>query len=270
MANTDAPLASHKVATQEEWIAARTALLEKEKALTRARDELAAERRKLPWVKVEKPYVFDTPEGPKTLADLFRGRSQLIVKHFMLGPGWKEGCVGCSFEMDHIEGALIHIENHDVSLVAVSRAPLGEIAAFKARMGWQFRWVSSAGSDFNYDFHVSFTPEDMAAGRTRYNYRTQPVPIEELSGLSVFYKDEAGDIYHTYSAYARGAEEVLTSYMLLDLTPKGRNEAGPNHDLTDWVRHHDRYDAGGHVAPTGRYVPADGEAGCCSESSGSG
>lgn len=251
-----------RIATRDEWLAQRTALLAKEKALTRARDQLAAERRTLPWVPVEKDYVFDTTEGKKSLGDLFAGRSQLVVKHFMMGPGWTEGCVGCSFEVDHVEGALLHLEQHDVTYVAVARAPLPEILAFKARMGWRFAWVSSHGSDFNYDFGVSFTPEQMARGKGVYNYRETELPVEELSGLSVFAKDDAGRVYHTYSTYGRGAEEVLGAYIYLDLTPKGRNETGPRHDLTDWVRHHDRYGSTGHVAATGRYVDESAEA-CC-------
>lgn len=252
----------HRITSREEWLEARIALLAKEKQLTRLRDELAAERRALPWVRVEKDYLFHAPDGRKSLADLFEGRSQLIVKHFMLGPGWGEGCVGCSFECDHVEGALVHLEHHDVSYVAVARAPLAEIEAFRQRMDWRFRWVSSHGSNFNYDFNVSFTEAEMAAGRAYYNYRMAEVPLDELSGFSVFYRGDDGATYHTYSAYARGAEEVLGAYMYLDLTPKGRNETGPNHDLTDWVRHHDRYDSGGRVAPTGRYV-APAEAGAC-------
>ena len=253
----------HAVVSREQWLGARRALLEKEKALTRMRDAISAERRSLPWVRVEKEYLFETPEGQRTLADLFDGRSQLIVKHFMLGPGWGEGCVGCSFECDHVDGALVHLENHDVSYVAVSRAPLTEIEAFRRRMGWRFRWVSSFGSDFNYDFHVSFTPAEVAAGKAYYNYGLDDVSVEELSGLSVFVRNDRGEIFHTYSAYARGAEEVLGTYVYLDLTPKGRNEPGPNHDLTDWVRHHDRYGSGGHVDPSGRYVAQASADACC-------
>jgi predicted dithiol-disulfide oxidoreductase (DUF899 family) len=252
----------HAVVSEAEWTRARVELLKKEKEMTRLRDELSRQRRELPWRKVEKEYVFDTPEGRKTLADLFAGRSQLIVKHFMFGPGWKEGCVGCSFEVDHIEGALTHLENHDVSYVAVARAPLAEIEAFKKRMGWHFRWVSSYGSDFNYDFHVSFTPEQVAKGEAYYNYKVQSPGIDELSGNSVFYRNEAGEIFHTYSVYGRGNEEALGTYMYLDLTPKGRNETGRG-NLTDWVRHHDRYGAGGQVAETGRYVPASEGGECC-------
>jgi predicted dithiol-disulfide oxidoreductase (DUF899 family) len=184
----------------------------------------------------------------------------LIIKHFMFGSGWKEGCVGCSFEVDHIEGALVHLEHHDVTYVVVSRAPLPEIDAFKRRMGWRFKWVSSYGSDFNYDFHVSFRPHEIERGEVYYNYDMRKVGIEELSGRSVFYKDENDDIFHTYSSYGRGGDLMLGTYNILDLMPKGRNETGPNRNLTDWVRHHDRYDSGGHVAPIGRYVPADGSA----------
>jgi predicted dithiol-disulfide oxidoreductase (DUF899 family) len=242
------------VVSREEWLVARKQLLAKEKELTRLRDQLSAERRNLPWVKIDKLYVFDGPDGKETLADLFAGRSQLIVYHFMFGPGWKEGCVGCSFLADHIDGALVHLEHHDVTYVAVSRAPLPEIEAFKQRMGWRFKWVSSYNSDFNYDFHVSFTQDDIAKGEVYYNYDMRKVQSEELSGRSVFYKDANGDIFHTYSSYARGGDMFLGTYVFLDITPKGRNETGPNHDLTDWVRHHDRYDDGGFVDPTGRYV----------------
>jgi predicted dithiol-disulfide oxidoreductase (DUF899 family) len=235
----------HRVVSRDEWLAARKAHLAKEKELTRLRDQLSAERRELPWVRIEKLYVFDGPHGKETLADLFDGRSQLIIKHFMLGPGWQEGCVGCSFEVDHIEGALVHLEHHDVSYVVVSRAPLPEIEAFKRRMGWRFKWVSSYGSDFNYDFHVSFTPEEIEKGEAYYNYELRKVGIDELSGRSVFYKDANGDVFHTYSSYGRGGDLMLGTYNILDLMPKGRNEIGPNHNMTDWVRHHDRYASGG-------------------------
>jgi predicted dithiol-disulfide oxidoreductase (DUF899 family) len=247
----------NRIVTRDEWLAARKAHLAKEKELTHLRDQLSAERRELPWVRIEKNYVFAGPNGKETLAQLFDGRSQLIIQHFMFGPGWKEGCVGCSFSVDHIEGALVHLEHHDVSYVAVSRAPLPEIEAFKKRMGWRLKWVSSYGSDFNYDFHVSFKPEEIEKGKAYYNYEIRKVGIEELSGRSVFYKDENGGIFHTYSSYARGGDLMLGTYNILDLMPKGRNETGPNHNLTDWVRHHDRYDGGGHVAATGRYVPVD-------------
>jgi predicted dithiol-disulfide oxidoreductase (DUF899 family) len=233
-------MTQHQIVSRDEWIAARKELLRKEKDFTRLRDQLSAERRALPWVKVDKEYLFDTPSGRQSLGDLFHGRSQLVTKHFMFGPDWTDGCVGCSFEMDHIEGALVHLEHHDVSYVVVSRAPLAKIEAFRQRMGWRFRWVSSYGSDFNYDFHVSFTPEQVASGRAYYNYELRDVGIDELSGRSVFYRDEAGDIFHTYSSYARGGELFLSSYAVLDITPKGRDET-INGNLTDWVRHHDRY-----------------------------
>ena len=217
----------------------------------------------MPWVKVDKNYVFDTPHGKRTLADLFDGRSQLIVKHFMLAPGQKDGCVGCSFEIDHIEGALQHLEHHDVTFVNVARAPLAEIEPYKKRMGWNCKWVSSFGSDFNYDFDVSFTKEQLAKGEASYNYRTGTFPLEDLSGFSVFLKNDKGEIFHTYSTFGRGAEEVLGTYMLLDLTPKGRNENGPNYNLTDWVRHHDRYEERGHVNEKGQWVAAPALASCC-------
>lgn len=246
----------HRVVSRDEWLAARKELLAKEKEFTRLRDQLSAERRDLPWVKIDKPYVFDGPNGKETLPDLFGGRSQLIVRHFMFGPGWSEGCVGCSFEHDHIDSILIHLAQRDVSYVAVSRAPLPEIEAFKKRMGWRVKWVSSSGSDFNYDFHVSFTPDEIAKGEACYNYQMQKINGEELSGRSVFYKDADGDVFHTYSSYARGGEDMLTTYRLLDIVPMGRNEIGPRHNLTDWVRHHDRYGAGGLVDATGRYRAA--------------
>jgi predicted dithiol-disulfide oxidoreductase (DUF899 family) len=241
----------HNVVSREEWLKARTAHLAKEKELTRRHDELNRQLRELPWVKVEKPYVFDGPHGKETLADLFAGRSQLIVQHFMFGPGWKEGCVGCSFSADHMEGALPHLEHHDVSFVAVARAPLAEIAPFHKRMGWRFKWVSSYGSDFNYDYHVSFTKEEIAKRKVYYNFEETGFQSEEMSGRSVFYKDKAGDIFHTYSSYARGGDHLLGAYSYLDLTPKGRNES---RDMTEWVRHHDKYEAANTDEWTGRYV----------------
>lgn len=231
----------HPVVSREEWLAARTALLAKEKELTRLSERLAQERRALPWVKVEKDYVFDGPEGKETLADLFDGRTQLVVKHFMFGPDWSQGCVGCSFEMDQVQGALRHITHHDVAYAAVSRAPFPKIEAFRRRMGWPIKWVSSGANDFNYDFHVSFTPEEIATNAADYNYRQGASVADEMSGRSVFYKDEQGRIFHTYSSFARGGEVFLNSYAFLDITPKGRNETIRG-NLTDWVRHHDRYD----------------------------
>src|SRR5688572_28000904 len=196
----------NQIVSRDEWLAARQQHLIREKELTRLSDQLSAERRELPWVKVEKSYVFDGPEGKETFAALFEGRSQLIVQHFMLGPGWKEGCFGCSFGADHNDGALVHLEHHDVTFVAISRAPFPEIEAYKKRMAWRFKWVSSYGSDFNYDYHVSFTPEQIAQGKVYYNYAMRDSQGEELAGTSVFYKDENGDIFHTYSAYGRGDE----------------------------------------------------------------
>ncbi len=245
----------HPIVSQDEWLTSRKQLLVKEKEFTRLRDQLAAERRALPWVKIEKPYLFDGPDGKETLADLFGGRSQLIIKHFMFGPGWTEGCVGCSFELDHVDGILVHLEHRDVSYVAVSRAPLAEIDAFKKRMGWHTKWVSSSDSDFNFDFHVSFRPDEITKGEGYYNYEIRKIGVDELSGRSVFYKNVNGDVFHTYSSYGRGGEDLLGTYRLLDLVPKGRDETGPNRNLSDWVRHHDRYGDRGFVAPTGRWVP---------------
>ncbi len=239
---TESDLQSHPVVTREEWIKARQDLLAKEKAFTRQKDQLSAERRALPWVKVEEDYLFEGPDGHETFADLFAGRSQLIIQHFMFGPGWEEGCTGCSFGADHIEGALVHLEHHDVSVVVVSRAPLPEIEAYRQRMGWNFKWVSSFSSKFNFDYHVSFTEEDLKRPQNFYNYEMTDVDMDELDGHSVFYKDATGAIFHTYSCYARGGEELINTYNYLDLTPKGRNEPGPHFNLGDWVKRHDRYD----------------------------
>jgi predicted dithiol-disulfide oxidoreductase (DUF899 family) len=248
------------IVSRAEWLAARKELLIKEKQLTRQRDEIDRQRRALPWVKVEKNYIFEGPNGRQSLADLFENRSQLIVSHFMFGPSWKEGCVGCGFRSDHVDGTLAHLEHHDVSLVTISRAPLAEIEAFKKRMGWRFPWLSSYGTDFNYDYHVSFAKEE--GGKVYYNYDNRDFVSEELSGLSVFYKDQNGDIFHTYSTYGRGDEMVDTTYMYLDLTPKGRNETGPHYNLGDWVRHHDRYDVAGVVDAGGRFIAADSSCKC--------
>jgi predicted dithiol-disulfide oxidoreductase (DUF899 family) len=232
------------VVSQAEWLAARLELLAKEKEVTRARDAVAAMRRKLPWVKVEKPYVFESIDGPRTLADLFEGRSQLIVQHFMFGPEWEAGCVGCSFKADHVDAARVHLEHHDVSFAAISRAPLAKIDAYRRRMGWQFAWVSSSGSDFNFDFHVSFDKEAAAreGGKVAYNFTRIDYESDELPGQSVFYRDETGTVFHTYSTYARGDELLVGAYNYLDLTPKGRNEVGPSGTLMDWVKRHDEYD----------------------------
>ena len=236
----------NKIVSQDEWLAARKALLLKEKQFTHLRDEINAERLALPWVKIEKDYVFDTPTGKKRLADLFEGRSQLIIYHFMLEPGWAAGCPGCSFVSDHFDGALPHLEHHDVTLTAVSRAPLSEIAAYKKRMGWRFPWGSSSESDFNYDFHVSFDKEDIAQGRAEYNFTKldSSDASEEQPGLSAFYRDEADNVYHTYSSYTRGLEELIGTLMLLDRAPRGRNEKR----TMDFVRRHDEYEAPAHVS----------------------
>lgn len=230
----------HQIVSRDEWLAARRRHLQREKELTRLRDQLSAERRELPWARVEKPYLFDTPEGKQTLADLFDGRSQLIVYHFMFGPGWEEGCRSCSFVADHFDGMMSHLNARDVSMVVVSRAPLAELQAFKARMGWRFTWVSSYGSDFNADHHVSFTTDEMARGKVEYNYEMTEFPSEEAPGISAFYKDGDGTVFHTYSAYARGLDMLVGAYNVLDLAPKGRDEAGLPWTMA-WVRHHDRY-----------------------------
>jgi len=233
----------HKIVSQTEWLAARKALLAKEKEFSKARDRLSSARRDLPWVKVVKDYVFDSPQGKETLADLFGGKSQLIVYHFMLGPGWAQGCPSCSFLADHFDGAVIHLAQRDVSLVVVSRAPLAEIQAYKKRMGWKFKWVSSYGSDFNRDFHVSFTPEEKARGKVEYNYTMTEFPSEEAPGLSAFARNERGEIFHTYSSYARGLDILVGTYNFLDMAPKGRDEGALPWSMS-WVRRHDEYEAG--------------------------
>jgi predicted dithiol-disulfide oxidoreductase (DUF899 family) len=258
---TNTGIAEHKTVSHEHWLERRKQLLTKEKELTRLRDEINRQRLELPWEKVENQYAFEGPNGQESLADLFAGRSQLIIYHFMFGPGWKEGCVGCSFLADHIGGALVHLENHDVSLVVVSRAPLAEIEAYKKRMGWNFKWVSSNGNDFNYDYSVSFTPEQVAKGKVYYNYDERDFVSEELAGASAFYKAESGEIFHTYSNYARGGEMFLGTYNFLDIAPKGRNETGPRFDMGDWLRHHDRYGVGGYADAAGRHHQEKSE--CC-------
>ena len=228
----------HPTVSQSEWLAARKALLAKEKQFTKARDALSQQRRDLPWMKVEKNYTFDGPNDKETLADLFGSKSQLIVYHFMLGPDWKVGCPSCSYLADHFDGANIHLTQRDVSLVVVSRAPLAEIEAYQKRMGWKFKWVSSYGSDFNHDFHVSFTKGEMA-GEVDYNYAKGKFPSEEAPGLSAFIKDD-GAVFHTYSAYARGLDILLGTYNFLDMAPKGRDEDALPWSMA-WVRRHDEY-----------------------------
>jgi len=229
------------VVSAEEWLAARRELLREEKELTRRCDALAARQRALPWVKIEKNYLFDSPRGRVSLADLFGPHHQLIVQHFMFGPGWEEGCKSCSFMMDHINPTVVHLAARGVAFAAISRAPLAEIMPFKQRMGWNINWVSAHDTDFNADFHVSFAADDVARGKVLYNFALQDVPNEELPGISVFAKDAAGTVYHTYSTYSRGVELVMTTYRLLDLVPKGRDESELEYGMA-WVRYHDRYD----------------------------
>jgi predicted dithiol-disulfide oxidoreductase (DUF899 family) len=232
----------HAVVTEQEWLTARKALLAKEKELTHLRDEVNKARLALPWVKVTKEYTFDTPSGKKTLADLFDGRSQLLVQHFMLGPGQKAGCKSCSLLADEYDGIITHLENHDVSLVVVSRGALPEIEGYKSRMGWCFPWVSSGESDFNFDYNVSITPERIPDGHATYNYSAMPLPAGfpamEMPGMSAFAKNESGEVFHTYSCYTRGLEDSMSVLMLLDRAPKGRNEKS----TMDFVRRHDEYE----------------------------
>ena len=238
MATGKTGLQQQKIVSHDEWIAARKEYLIKEKDFSRQRDELSRLRRDLPMEKVEKAYVFDGSEGKESLAELFDGRGQLVVYHFMLGPGWKEGCPSCSLLADHFDGSIIHLAQRDVTFVVVSRAPLAEIQAFQKRMGWKFKWVSSFGSDFNPDFQASAKPG--ASGKSYYNYGEVDFPSEERPGASVFYKDAPGDVFHTYSTYARGLDILIGAYNVLDLTPRGRHEEGLKHGMA-WVRHHDRY-----------------------------
>jgi predicted dithiol-disulfide oxidoreductase (DUF899 family) len=232
---------NHPVVSREAWLSARTALLEKEKEFTRLRDQLSQQRRELPWVKVDKSYLFEGPAGKQTLAALFGSRSQLVVYHFMFGPDWEEGCKHCSFWADNFNGVGGHLNHRDVTFVAISRAPLAKLDTFKKRMGWSFKWVSSAASDFNFDYHVSFTPEEIQSGAAFYNYAKGQKVSTEREGVSVFFKDERGDVFHTYSCYARGIDMLNTAYHYLDLVPKGRDEANLKASQA-WVRHHDRYE----------------------------
>jgi predicted dithiol-disulfide oxidoreductase (DUF899 family) len=228
----------HDVVSREDWRAARAALIATEKAFTRAGDALGAEQRALPWVEIEKTYVFQSPSGPRTLSELFDGRSQLFVKLFMFDPGQTHQCTGCSLEVDHVAGLLEHLNGNDVSYVAIAPAPIDEIEDLRRRMDWRFPWVSSFGSDFHYDAHVTFNPDGMTG-----------------TGNLVFYKDEDGRIFHTYSAYSRGAESFLGIYRIFDLMPKGRNENGPYRTMGDWVRPRNMYGKGGTVQRNGQYHP---------------
>lgn len=232
----------HQVVSQEEWIDARKALLAKEKAFTKQRDALSAERRQLPWVKIDKDYRFDGPNGSESLSDLFDGRDQLVVYHFMFGPDWQEGCPSCSMMADTFDDAIVHLNQRNVSMVVVSRAPYAKLKAYEDRMGWRFKWLSSQASDFNRDFHVTFTADERESGEAYYNYQTGSFPVDEAPGLSVFYKDKDGQIFHTYSTYGRGLDPLLGIYQFLDLVPNGRDEDSLPFPMA-WVRRHDEYGA---------------------------
>ena len=247
-ATVAANIANPPVVSQDDWIAQRRQLLAREKELTRLGDQVARERRALPWVRMDKTYLFDTPDGRRSLAELFDGRRQLMVQHFMLGPGWEQGCKSCSFMADHLLGAEIHLQHRDVTVLLVSRAPLAEIERFRQRMGWPFRWASSNGTDFNLDFHVSFPPETRVDGEADYNYHRTAFPQEEAPGISFFCKDDAGDVFHTYSTFGRGVEVMMGTYHLLDLAPRGRDEERDAYGM-EWVRHHDRYEDAPAPAP---------------------
>jgi predicted dithiol-disulfide oxidoreductase (DUF899 family) len=233
--------ASHKIVSHQEWLKASTDFLAKEKEFTRLRDDLSRQRRELPWEEVTKNYVFEGPDGEHALADLFEGRSQLIVYHFMFSPDWEAGCPHCSFWADNFNPVIVHLNQRDVTMLAISRASSKKLEAYKRRMGWTFRWLSSSRTDFNFDFQASFKPEDINAGKVFYNFKTQPVRMSEREGASVFYKDAGGKIFHTYSTYARGIDLMNTAYNYLDIAPKGRDENGRSQY---WVRRHDEYAAG--------------------------
>lgn len=230
----------HRLVSQDEWVEARKALLAKEKQFTKLRDDLSAERRDLPWVEVDRNYVFDGPDGPQSLADLFDGRDQLIVYHFMFGPDWQEGCPSCSLIADTFDDAIVHLNQRDVSMVVISRAPYEKLRSYEDRMGWHFKWLSSENTDFNRDFHVTFTAAERESGQAYYNYQSSGFPVDEAPGLSVFYKDQDGRIYHTYSTYGRGLDPLMSTYQFLDLVPKGRDEDGLDFPMA-WVRRHDEY-----------------------------
>jgi len=231
---------NHKVVSREEWLIARQQHLAKEKEFTRLRDQLSQERRDLPWVKVDKPYIFDGPQGKESLSEVFAGRSQLLVYHFMFGPEWSEGCKSCSFWADNFNSIIVHLNQRDATMVAISRAPLEKLLAFQKRMGWTFKWLSSFGNDFNRDYHVSFTPEELEKGEMYYNYRVGKFGRDEAPGLSVFHRDASGTIFHTYSCYGRGLDMLNGAYHHLDVLPKGRDEAGLSYPQ-EWVKHHDMY-----------------------------
>ncbi|MGR3279201.1 DUF899 domain-containing protein [Acaryochloris marina NIES-2412] len=231
----------HQIVSREEWLVNRKELLAKEKEFTRLQDELSKERRGLPWVKVEKDYLFDTPNGKETLSELFEGRSQLIIYHFMFGPEWEEGCPSCSFWADNFNGVVVHLQHRDINLIAVSRAKLETLEAYKKRLGWSFKWVSSLESDFNHDYQVSFTSKQMERGEMLYNYNVCSFPGQEAPGISVFYKNQASEVFHTYSSYARGLDMLNGAYHFMDLVPKGRDEEDLPSTMA-WLRRRDRYD----------------------------
>jgi predicted dithiol-disulfide oxidoreductase (DUF899 family) len=247
-------MSTHRIVSHDEWTTARMRHLEKEKELTRLRDQLSRERRELPWEKVDKTYVFEGPQGKETLADLFAGRSQLIVEHFMFDPSWDEGCKSCSFWVDSLNGIDVHLNHRDVSFVLVSRAPIATLMAYRQRMGWSVKWVSSLQTDFNRDYQVTFTPEDLAAGQVYYNYTRQSFPAPEAPGVSVFFKESDGAVYHTYSCYSRGLDMLNGAYHLLDLVPKGRDEAGLSYSM-EWLQRHDEYARVGSVNASGLKRP---------------
>ncbi len=235
-------MTQHKVVPHAEWLAARTRLLDQEKQFTRQRDQLSQQRRDLPWERVDKDYRFEGPDGERALADLFDGRSQLIVHHFMFGPDWEEGCKSCSFWADNYVGILEHLAHRDVTLAAISRAPLGKLQSYARRMGWTFPWFSSLKSAFNFDYYVSFTPEQISGGATFHNYELRPTnTMSDLTGYSVFFKDQDGAIYHTYSAYSRGVDMLNGAYHYLDIVPKGRDEDGLAYSM-EWLRRRDQYE----------------------------
>ena len=254
--DTSKSLQQHRVVSSERWLAERKALLAREKELMHLHDQIASERRALPWELVEKDYHFDTPRGRRSLADLFEGRRQLLVQHFMLGAGWEQGCPSCSYMADHTDGMSIHLAHRDITMIAISHAPLAEIERFHRRMGWRFEWASASGSDFNHDYGVSFTPDEVAAGEVYYNYGKGNFAGQEAPGISVFYKDDAGTVFHTYSTYGRGVEVMMGAYQMMDLTPKGRDEEDVPYKM-NWVRHHDRYEP----APAPQAAPVTGS--CC-------
>jgi predicted dithiol-disulfide oxidoreductase (DUF899 family) len=256
----------HKVVSRDEWLKARLEHLAAEKEFTRKRDEVSRQRRELPWERVEKNYVFEGPYGPETLADLFADRSQLIIYHFMLGPNWEEGCKSCSFLADHFDGTRIHLAHRDVTFAVVSQAPMPRIAAFQKRMGWRFHWVSAFTTEFQTDYGVHFTKEEIA-GEVNYNYQKTHFGVEEAPGLSVFYKDAAGQIFHTYSTYARGLDALVGTYQFLDLVPKGRDEDGLAFSMA-WVRHHDKYEDNYVLDPKASYEKPREKDTCCEHGEG--